>query len=425
MNTMKKILLLLSLLFIIPFSFAQSGAKTSVFIECTRSWSCDLDFLRSNLGMVDFVRDRFIADVHVQVNTQYTSSGGEQNTIVFKGQKMFINQDDTLAYFNASSLSDDDKRQKMLKSITLGLIQYVSHSDAAKDIVISYTKPAEIDSTDLKTDKDPWNYWVMSLGASGFFDGDANYKSQSMSGYLYADRETEKTKTNMGLSYNYNRNEYVISDTETVIKENPETNVYINFINKINQHWGYGIFNSYKRSEYSNYDLKLSITPKVEYDLFDYKEFNNQRVVISYGMGVQFNNYNDTTLFFKTKETLLVQNASIISSFTKPWGNVNVGAFYNSYLHDLSKYSLSFSGSVNWNIFKGLKFAVGGSYDITHNLIQLSKQGATRDEVLLQQRQLNSQYSYFFGVGISYQFGSKFNNFINPAFKGLSWSLSL
>ena len=112
-------------------------------------------------------------------------------------------------------------------------------------------------------------------------------------------------------------------------------------------------------------------------------------------MGWAYNNYNDTTIFFKTKETLFVQNASIISSFTKPWGNINVGAFYNSYLHDLSKYSLSFSGSVNWNIFKGFKFAIGGSYDITHNLIQLSKQGATRDEVLLQQRQLNSQYSYF------------------------------
>ena len=83
------------------------------------------------------------------------------------------------------------------------------------------------------------------------------------------------------------------------------------------------------------------------------------------------------------------------------------------------------AGAVNWNIFKGFKFAVGGSYNITHNLIQLSKQGATRDEVLLQQKQLNSQYCYFFGVGITYQFGSKFNNYINPAFKGLSWSLNI
>ncbi|HEX7413116.1 MAG TPA: hypothetical protein VF411_03640 [Bacteroidia bacterium] len=422
---MKKLIQVLFLLLIAQFSFAQSNVKTKVFIECSSTWLCDFDYLRTELSMVDFVRDRFIADVHVQVNTQFSSSGSEQNTLVFKGQNTFLHQDDTLTYFNASTLSDDEKRKKMVKSVTLGLIKYISHTEAANNIVITYNKPADTDTANIKKQKDPWNYWIMSLGASGYFEGDANYKTQSIYSYIYADRETEKTKTNIGLSYNYRRNEFVVSDQETVVKENPQTNGYINFINKINQHWGYGIFTSYLKSEYSNYDIKLSLIPKVEYDVFKYKEFNNQRLVINYGLGVQYNNYKDTTIFFKTEETLFVQNVAIISSFTKPWGSINVGAYYNSYLYDLSKFSLTFSGAVNWNIFKGFKFGIGGSYDITRNLIQLSKAGATRDEVLLQQRQLNSQYSYFFGVGISYQFGSKFNNFINPAFKGLNWSLNI
>ncbi len=413
-----------SLLLIAQLSYAQPNVKIKVFIECSRSWLCDFDYLHTELSMVDFVRDRFIADVHVQVNTQFTSSGSEQNTVVFKGQNTFLNQDDTLTYFNTSTLSDDEKRIKMAKTVTLGLIKYIAHTNAADNIVVTYNKPADTDTVNTKKQNDPWDYWILSLGANGFFDGDANYKSQSIYSFINADRETEKTKTNIGVSYNYQRNEFVVSDTETVVKENPQLNGYVNFINKINQHWGYGIFTSYAKSEFSNYDIKLSVIPKIEYDVFKYKEFNSQRLVISYGVGVQYNNYIDTTIFFKTEETLLLQNAAIISSFTKPWGSINVGAFYNSYLHDLTKFSLSFSGSVNWNIFKGFKFAVGGSYDITRNLIQLSKQGATRDEVLLQQRQLNSQYSYFFGVGCSYQFGSKFNNFINPAFKGLSWNLN-
>lgn len=423
-TTMKKIIHVLLLLLIAQLSFAQPNAKTKVFIECTSSWLCDFDYLRTELGMVDFVRDRFIADVHVQVNTQFTSSGNEQNAIVFKGQNAFLNQGDTLTYFNASSLSDDEKRIKMTKTLTLGLIKYILHTEAANNIVISYNKPADADTLNIKKEEDPWNYWIMSLGANGFFDGDANYSSERIYSYIYADRETEKTKTNMGLSYNYRRNKFIISDEGTVVTENPQTNGYINFINKINQHWGYGIFTSCAESEFSNYDIKLSLIPKVEYDVFKYKEFNSQRLVISYGLGAQYNNYKDTTIFFKTQETLLVQDVSIISSFTKPWGNINVGAFYDSYLNDLSKFSLSFSGSVNWNIFKGFKFAIGGSYDITRNLIQLSKEGATRDDVLLQQKQLNSQFSYFFGAGISYQFGSKFNNYINPAFKGLNWNLN-
>jgi len=422
---MKKIIQVLFLLLIAQLSFAQPNAKTKVFIECTRSWLCDFDYLRTELSMVDFVRDRFIADVHVQVNTQFTSSGSEQNTVIFKGQNTFLNQDDTLTYYNGSTLSDDEKRKQMVKTVTLGLIKYISHTDAANNLVISYNKPAETDTINKTKQKDPWNYWILSLGSSGYFDGDANYKNQSINSYIYADRETDKTKTNIGLSYNYRRNEFIVSDSETVVKENPQTSGYVNFIKKINEHWGFGLFTSYLKSEYSNYDIKLSLIPKVEYDVFKYKEFNSQRLVISYGAGVQYNNYKDTTIYYKTEETLLMQNASVISSFTKPWGSINVGAFYNSYLNDLTKFALSFSGSVNWNIFKGFKFAVGGSYDITRNLIQLSKEGATRDEVLLQQKQLNSQYSYFFGIGVSYQFGSKFNNFINPAFKGLNWSLNI
>ncbi len=419
---MKKVVLALFPLLIAQLSFSQNN--TRVFIECSNSWLCDFDYLRTELSMVDFVRDRFIADVHVQINTQFASSGSEQNTVVFKGQNVFVDQNDTLAYFNLATLSEDEKRKNMVKNVRLGLIRYILHTDAAKNIVITYNKPADTDTLNPKEQKDPWNYWIMRVGASGFFDGDANYGSQSINGYVTGDRETEKAKANIELSYNYRRNDFVISDTETVVSENPQANGSINVIKKIDQHWGYGVFVSYTKNEFANYNAKLNLIPKLEYSIFKYKEFNSQRVVVNYGVGVQYNNYTDTTIFLKTEETLFLQDAAVISSFTKPWGDFNVGAFYKSYLHDLQKFSLSFSGSVNWNIFKGFKFGVGGNYDITRNLIQVPKQGATRDEVLLAQKQLNSQYSYFFGVGMSYQFGSKFNNYINPAFKGLNWNLN-
>ena len=69
---MKKTISILFLLMIAQLSFAQSNTKTKVFIECSMSWLCDFDYLRTELSMVDFVRDRFIADVHLQVNTQFT-----------------------------------------------------------------------------------------------------------------------------------------------------------------------------------------------------------------------------------------------------------------------------------------------------------------------------------------------------------------
>jgi hypothetical protein len=418
---MKKIMILL-LCITSSYGFAQN-TKAKVFIECTREWLCDFDFLRTELGMVDFVRDRFIADIHIQVNTQFTSNGSEQNAVTFKGQKTYNNQNDTLNYYNSAVATDDDKRKNMVKYIKLGIIKYIAHTNAAEDIVITYNKPVAKDSSKKET-KDPWNYWILSMGSSGFFNGDANYKSASVYSYLNADRETDKTKINIGMSYNYQKNEFVISPTEKIVREIPRTNAYINYIKKKNEHFGYGFFGEYNKDAFSNLDARMNFVPKVEYNFYPYKKFNSQRIVVQYGVGVQLNNYIDTTLFFKTKENLLIQEASVINSMVKPWGTVNVGVFYNSYLNDLKKFKLSFSGSVNWRIFKGFKFGIGGSYDITRNLIQLPKQGASRDEVLTQQRLLNTAYNYFFGIGFSYQFGSKFNNFINPAFKGLSWGLN-
>lgn len=425
---MKKLYVFFSLsLFTTTYAFAQNttATKTKVYIECSRQWLCDFDFLRTELPMVDFVRDRFIGDLHIQVNTEFSSNGTEQNTVIFKGQKAYTAKNDTLTYYNSAVATDDDKRKAMVQYIKLGVVNYILHTDAAKNLVITYNKPkSETDSATTKPVKDPWNYWILSLNASGFFDGDANYQNQNRNSNISADRETNKYKTNLSINYSYNKSNFVVSPTESITRVIPRTRAFARHIIKVNEHWGYGIFADYRNDVFSNLTTRAALVPKVEYDFYPYKKFNNQRVVVSYGIGPQLNTYNDTTLFFKTQETLLEQQANIISSFTKPWGNVNVGAFYSSYLADLSKYSLSFSGSVNWNIFKGFRFGLGGNYDITRNLIQLPKQGASRDQVLTQQRQLNTAYSYFVGVGFSYQFGSKYNNFINPAFKGLNWGLN-
>jgi hypothetical protein len=46
----------------------------------------------------------------------------------------------------------------------------------------------------------------------------------------------------------------------------------------------------------------------------------------------------------------------------------------------------------------------------------LPKAGATRDEVLLRLQELDTNYSYLLGVGVSYSFGSIFNSVVNPRF---------
>jgi len=44
---------------------------------------------------------------------------------------------------------------------------------------------------------------------------------------------------------------------------------------------------------------------------------------------------------------------------------------------------------------------------------------ATEEEILLEQRQLATQYDYFLSLGLRYTFGSIYSNVVNPRFGGL------
>jgi hypothetical protein len=67
---------------------------------------------------------------------------------------------------------------------------------------------------------------------------------------------------------------------------------------------------------------------------------------------------------------------------------------------------------------KGLQLNLFGSYGRVRDQLYLPREGATDEEVLLRLRQLQTSYRYFFSVGLSYTFGSLFNNIVNPRFGG-------
>ena len=46
----------------------------------------------------------------------------------------------------------------------------------------------------------------------------------------------------------------------------------------------------------------------------------------------------------------------------------------------------------------------------------LPKAGASDEEILVRMRELATGYRYYFSVGVSYSFGSIFNNVVNPRF---------
>jgi hypothetical protein len=61
---------------------------------------------------------------------------------------------------------------------------------------------------------------------------------------------------------------------------------------------------------------------------------------------------------------------------------------------------------------------VWGSVQRTRDQLYLPREGATPEEILVRQQQLATGYRYSMSFNISYQFGSIFNNVVNPRFGG-------
>jgi hypothetical protein len=408
---------------------AQNTGKIKLFYDCQSTWKCRnyYDFVRTEVKMGNFVNDRFVSDVHLMITEQSTGGGGSKFFFNFAGQKHFKNLNDTLEVITSQQATDEEIRKDFVKTINKGLFQFVLKTDMAQYLDVKYTAP-DNDST-KKAVKDPYNFWVYSIGASTNLNGDANYLDNSLYGNISASRVLENSKFSFWLGANQNINKYFFKSSksdkiDTISVTNHGIDMYTEITKGLNKHWSIGADIEASQSTFNNFKLNASVLPKVEYSIFPYKDFNSKRIVIGYAIGVQQNVYFDTTIYFKNSEFLGKQKAYVNTSFTQKWGNINIGLDWSSYLHDRNLYKVGVGGAVEWRIVKGLRLAFFGNYDRIYNQISLPKGSATRDEVITRQRQIQTNYTFWTGAGIRYQFGSRNNNAVNPRFNGLNYSIS-
>ncbi len=402
--------------------FAQAEKKVAVFYDCQSTWKCRqyYDYIRTEVKMVDFVNDRFASDVQLQITEQSTGGNGSKFIFNFIGRNRFENQNDTMNVVAQGVATDDEIRKDFVTTINKGLVKYVIKSDVGKYLKFTYEAPK--DSAENKV-KDPWNLWVYSVGGSANYSGDANYSDKNLYGNISISRITEKTKFSFWSGINRNSNTFIYNN-EQIKVENRSADFYLEMTRAINQHWTYGLDFEGEQSTFRNFKFRTVLQPKIEYSIFPYQDFNAKRIVVGYMVGLQHNSYFDTTLYFKTKELRGKQTFFLNSSFTQKWGNVNIGADWSNYLHDINLNKLGVGGAIEWRIVKGLRLALWGNYEFIRNQINLPKGSATKDELLTKQRQIGSSFNYWGGLGIRYQFGSNQNSAVNARFNGTSYSIS-
>jgi hypothetical protein len=68
-------------------------AAPKLYIDCD---SCDMEYIRTEITFVNYVRDRKDAQIHLPSTTQGIGSGGTEYTLTFSGQEQFSGSDSVL-----------------------------------------------------------------------------------------------------------------------------------------------------------------------------------------------------------------------------------------------------------------------------------------------------------------------------------------
>jgi len=387
-----------------------------VFIDCSGYWDCDSAYFRTQITYVDHVRDREVADVHVLVTGQSTGSGGSEATLTFFGRGPFAGVDDTLTYASPPNAASDTVRAGLVKQLKLGLMRYVSHSPVGPDLQISLPKPVQ--PGPASPVKDPWDYWVMRLSLHGNLGGESSSKRQSFSGGASASRTTDAWKIILSTGASYWETSYDFGDGTAFASISRSSWANTLVVKSLGDHWSIGARASADASTYTNKKHALHLAPAIEYNVFPYRESTRRLLTGQYAVGITNIAYEETTLFDKDAETLPLHSFEVGLSARQPWGQVGASVEALQYLSKPDKYRVESWGSVNLKVGKGLSLNVGGGASWIRDQIYLPKGSAPRDQVLVRQRQLATSYDYSVYFGVSYTFGSIFNNIVNPRFGG-------
>jgi hypothetical protein len=395
---------------------AQGGARAfNVFLDCS-GFFCDETFIRTEIVSVNWVRERTAADVHILATTQPTGGGGTRYTVAFIGQHRFEGVIDTLTYDAPQSSTGDETRRSLTRVFQIGLVRYLARTKAIDQVVVTFTA-AQVADTMTAPTKDPWNAWVFSLNANANDSREESYSSLYASGRVSASRVTEGWKSLISGGESYNESRFSFDGSKSVFIQR-SYNADLLQVRSLDAHWSAGVKGSFTSSTYLNQRAAARVTPAVEYDLFPYAEATRRQLRFQYGIGASTFSYYDTTIFNRLHETLPVQVFSTAFSQNQTWGSVNAGVDAVSYLSDLARRRLTYSLGANVRIAKGLSVNFFGDYESIHDQFYIPKEGITRDDALLRQSQQSTRFSQFFFVGLTYSFGSVFNNVVNPRFGG-------
>jgi hypothetical protein len=389
--------------------------RLKVFLDCFR---CDFDFIRTEIPWVDYMRDRQDADVHVLVTQQGTGAGGEQYTLNFIGLGPFASESDTLEYTSGRDDTSDVRRRGLARTLAVGLVRYVDDTPLAAQLRVVVGEEGEVSPAPTTADvDDPWNFWVFTVRAGGEYQSESREDQRGANLEFSANRTTEMWKLDFGIEGDYNESTFEIDSVTTITSIRRSFDLNMLAVKSVGEHVSVGLEGGAESSTYGNVRSAFDGGPAVEFNVFPYSESTRRTLTALYSVGVHYANYDEITIFDETVETRPQHSLRIGYSTRQQWGSASATVNLSQYLHDTRKNRISIGGNMNVRLFRGFSLDVRADYSKVKDQLSIAKQDATPEEILLRLKQLQTNYRYNMDIGISYRFGSSFNNVVNPRFR--------
>ena len=391
---------------------AQSG-NVRVFLDC-QSHGCDEDEFRTEIGFVDWVRERTAADVHVIFTSQGTGAG-TRYVFDFIGRGDMDGLDAEVPQDVPSTATSDERLRMLTGAFRAGLVPYVVRRGYAHRLEIRAVETEDAEARPAPAD-DPWNLWVFTLGAQAEASGQQREDSWELAGSVSANRTTPVWKIQTSARARLYQRDVELNDGERFVNETRDWGVALLAVHSLGPHLSAGSELEANRSTRLNREVGGRTALAVEWNLYPYAEANRRQLLFHYQLGASRVLYEDSTIFDRLEDTLLDQRAVAAYENRQPWGDAAVSVNYSNYLHDFSKFRVETRAEASVRLLPGLDLDIRGRYEVIRDQLYLPKEELSNEEILVQRRALATGYEYGIDVGLSYRFGSIYNNVVNTRF---------
>jgi hypothetical protein len=401
-------------IFLAPlFSYAQviyeekqKREHIKLFVEC----NCDKSYIRQEIKYIDHVRDQGLSNVTLFIYDLPNGSGGRTYKLEFSGLSSFEGITKTSTFDSNANMTVDEVRKQLTQVIGKSLLPYVLQSDLQDRI--TYQIEGDNSKEEAQAIEDPWKNWIFEVYGEGKFDKEASRKRFEYKVGLESDKVTENWRVRADAQLTHLNSKF-IRDEEEFTSTRDRYWGSASIVRSVSDHWSTGIFGNLRHDTYTNMDLSMGFSPAIEYNIFPYSEVLKREIVFAYKIGYLYNNYIETTIFGFEDESIWNHSFDVQVRYRQPWGNIFSRIRASSFLEDFSKNRLQMNSNVSVRVIKGFSVRFSGNLEFIHDQVNLPAGDASLEDVLLQQKQIATDFDLGFSVGLSYTFGSAFNNIIN------------